>query len=124
LLNEIEHEYDWPKSRRNQSYAALRAVLHALRDRLPVDESVQFAAQLPMLVRGVYYDGWDPSRVPIKMSLGEFEARVRREFPFHIPGDIDSLIAVVLHALHRYGSAGEWADIRAHMPKDYAAVLP
>ena len=34
VLNEIDEAYGWPKTRRNQSYAALRAVLHALRDRL------------------------------------------------------------------------------------------
>jgi uncharacterized protein (DUF2267 family) len=34
LLREIDEAYGWPKERRNQSYATLRAVLHALRDRL------------------------------------------------------------------------------------------
>ena len=62
VLKEIERAYGWPQDRRNQSYTALRAVLHALRDRLTVEESAQFAAQLPMLIRGLYYGGWDPSR--------------------------------------------------------------
>ena len=58
ILKDIENAYGWPKERRNQSYAALRTVLHLLRDRLPVDESVEFAQQLPVLVRGIYFDGW------------------------------------------------------------------
>ena len=124
VLNEIEHAYAWPKSRRNQSYAALRAVLHALRDRLPVEESAQLAAQLPMLVRGVYYDGWNPSRVPVKMGRDEFEERVRVEFPFDIEGGVEPLIATVLRALKQYGTEGEWADVRATMPKELAAVIP
>ena len=45
ILKEIESAYGWPKERRNQSYAALRTVLHLLRDRLPVRESVEFAQQ-------------------------------------------------------------------------------
>ena len=77
VLREIEEAYGWPKERRNQSYAALRAVLHALRDRLPVDEASQLGAQLPMLVRGIYYSGWDPSKVPVKMSRDEFMQRIR-----------------------------------------------
>lgn len=64
LLKEIETAFSWPENRRNQSYAALRAVLHALRDRLPVEETVQLGTQLPMLIRGMYYEGWDPSKVP------------------------------------------------------------
>lgn len=49
VLSEIEQAYGWPKERRGQSYAALRSVLHALRDCLTVDESAHLAAQLPTL---------------------------------------------------------------------------
>jgi uncharacterized protein (DUF2267 family) len=124
LLSEIEHEYGWPKERRNQSYAALRGVLHALRDRLSVEESAQLAAQLPMLVRGLYYEGWNPSRVPVKMSRDEFLDRVRQEFPYEVKGGIQPLVSAVFHALKRYGTEGEWADVKASMPKELAAVLP
>ncbi len=124
LLHDIEREFGWPKTRRNRSYAALRAVLHALRDRLPVDESAQLAAQLPMLVRGIYYDGWDPSRVPVKMHRAEFEARVRQECPFEVEGGTERLITVVLDALKRFGTAAEWADVKANMPKQLAAAMP
>jgi len=53
-------------------------VLHAPRDRLPVQETADLAAQLPVLIRGIYYEGWDPARVPMKMSRDGFTARVRR----------------------------------------------
>jgi uncharacterized protein (DUF2267 family) len=64
VLHDIEQVYGWPKERRTQSYAALRAIMHALRDRLTVNEAVQLGAQLPILLRGVYYDGWAPSKAP------------------------------------------------------------
>src|SRR5207302_9274621 len=62
---------------KRDAYKSLRAVLQTLRDRLPVDLAVHFGAQLPMLIRGLYYEGWEPSKVPIKMSLEEFLAAVQ-----------------------------------------------
>jgi uncharacterized protein (DUF2267 family) len=124
LLKMIEEEYGWPKERRNQSYAALRGVLHAVRDRLTVDESAHLAAQLPMLVRGLYYDGWDPSPVPVKMNRDQFLRRVRREFPFEVEGGIEPLVSTVLRALKVHGTEGEWADVKSSMPKDLATIVP
>jgi uncharacterized protein (DUF2267 family) len=124
LLRMVEEEYGWPKERRNQSYAAVRAVLHALRDRLTVEESAQFAAQLPMLVRGLYYGEWDPSRVPVKMDRGEFLDRVRRDFPYEVKGGIEALVSTVLRALKRFGSEGEWEDVRASLPTDLRGLVP
>jgi uncharacterized protein (DUF2267 family) len=124
LLKDIEEAYEWPKERRNQSYAALRAVLHSLRDRLSVDEAAQFAAQLPTLVRGVYYDGWKPSETPLKMDREEFLGRVRRDCPYAIEGGTEQLVSTVLQVLKNHVSEGEWEDVRASVPRSLAVVLP
>jgi uncharacterized protein (DUF2267 family) len=124
LLREIEEAYGWPKERRNQSYAALRAVLHAVRDRLPVEETAQLGAQLPMLVRGIFYAEWDPSKVPMKQNREDFMQRIREQFPYQIEGSIEQLERTVLQALRRYITDGEWDDIKSAMPKDLAAALP
>jgi uncharacterized protein (DUF2267 family) len=123
ILKDIEKAYEWPKDRRNQSYAALRAVLHSLRDRLTVDESAQLAAQLPLLVRGVYFDGWDPSIVPMKMNKEQFLERVRHEFRYEVDGGVEPLVHTVLQAVRRHVTDGEWDDIMSGMPRDLAAVL-
>jgi len=124
LLHEIEESFGWPKDRRNQSYAALRGLLHALRDRLTVEEAAQLGAQLPMLVRGIYYEGWDPSKVPVKMDRDEFLQRVRREFPYSIDSDIEAVVRAVLLALRHHVTEGEWDDIRASLPKNLAVATP
>jgi uncharacterized protein (DUF2267 family) len=124
ILNEIEEAYGWPRERRQQSYHALKAVLHALRDRLTVEEASDLAAQLPTLVRGLYYEGWKPAKVPVKMHGEEFLGRVRRDFPYDLEGDVELLVRRTLGALRHYVTVGEWDDIRSGLPKDMAEILP
>ncbi|MCG5437303.1 DUF2267 domain-containing protein [Micromonospora foliorum] len=124
ILKDIENAYGWPKDRRNQSYAALRTVLHLLRDRLPVNESVEFAQQLPVLVRGIYFDGWVPSDVPIKLNRDDFLYEVRQGFPYDAEGGAERVTQVVLDTLRRHVTQGEWQDVKDTMPKDLAMMMP
>lgn len=124
VLKDIEAAYGWPKERRNQSYAALRAVLHALRDRLTVQEASDLASQLPILISGLFFQNWNPSKVPMKMRREEFLERVRHDFTFELEGGTEALVKTVFTALSRYVSEGEFEDIRAIVPKDMVDLLP
>lgn len=75
-----------------QAYAALRAVLHAIRDRLSLTDTARFAAQLPTLLRGLYFDGWHPDADPGRGSLAD---RVRE----HLHGQPDVPCDQALHAV-------------------------
>ncbi|MBY8874632.1 DUF2267 domain-containing protein [Micromonospora sp. PLK6-60] len=118
ILKDIEGAYGWPKEQRNQSYAALRTVLHLLRDRMPVGESVEFAQQLPVLVRGIYFDGWQPDDVPIKLNRDDFLYEVRQGFPYDVEGGPQRVVQVVLDTLRRHVTQGEWDDVTDNMPAD------
>ncbi len=122
LLAAIEDELDW-RGRRHQSYQALRAILHAIRDRLPIHESVNFAAQLPMLIKGIYYDGWSSEGVPVKLSREEFINRIRRDFIFDTDIGIEELISLV--AGHVFGiiDPGEVQKLLNSLPEDIANLL-
>ncbi|MGC5028594.1 DUF2267 domain-containing protein [Micromonospora sp. DT229] len=124
ILKDIERAYGWPKAQRNQSYAALRTVLHLLRDRMPVQECAQFSAQLPMLVRGLYFEGWQPEKVPIKLSRDDFLQAVRQGFPYDAQGGPQRVVQVVLDTLRRHLSPGEWEDVRSTMPDDLVPLMP
>ncbi len=124
ILKDIEQAYGWPKAQRNQSYAALRTVLHLLRDRMPVQESVEFSAQLPLLVRGIYFDGWQPQNVPIKLNRDDFLYEVRQGFPYDVDGGPERVVQVVLDTLRRHITQGEWDDVKDNMPADLARVMP
>lgn len=124
VLREIEEAHGWSAEHRNRSYAALRAVLHALRDRLSVEESAHLAAQLPLLIRGLYYDGWRPGAVPVKLNREKFLDRVSSGVDFEVQESTEDLVKTVLQALRRHISDGEWEDVKSSMPKDLASVLP
>jgi uncharacterized protein (DUF2267 family) len=124
ILKDIEQAYGWPKEQRNQSYAALRTVLHLLRDRMPVQESVEFSAQLPIVVRGVYFDGWQPQNVPIKLNREDFLYEVRQGFPYDVEGGPERVVRVVLDTLRLHITQGEWDDVKDTMPADLAQIMP
>ncbi|MET7751567.1 DUF2267 domain-containing protein [Micromonospora sp. NPDC005367] len=124
ILKDIENAYGWPKEQRNQSYAALRTVLHLLRDRMPVQESVEFAQQLPVVVRGIYFDGWKPSDVPVKLNREDFLYEVRQGFPYDVEGGTERVVRVVLDTLRRHVTQGEWEDVKDTMPRDLARMMP
>src|SRR5690606_30087969 len=73
-LHEISREMNHPSLK--VAYHALRGVLGALRDRLPIEEVHHLAAQLPVLVRGLYFEGYDPTGKPEKLDREAFLARV------------------------------------------------
>lgn len=62
---------------RFQAYAALRSVLHALRDCAPAAEAVKLSAQMPLMIKGVFFDGWKLSPKPLRLSRKEFEDVLR-----------------------------------------------
>ena len=78
-LNELMRAVDWDDKYR--AYRLLRATLHALRDRLTAHEAVQFGAQLPMLIRGLYYDGWRMRDMPPpERTKGAFLGHIEAAF--------------------------------------------
>ena len=51
---------------KHRSYRLLRTVLQTMRDWLMVNEAAGLGAQLPELLRGVYYEHWRPATTPVK----------------------------------------------------------
>ncbi len=105
-----------------QGLRALRSGLHAIRDRLPAAEVVDLAAQLPLLIRGIYYDGWkltnDPGRIRNRAELIE---SVERELADKRLSPANVLSAVI-ELLTRHVSPGEIDDVVSTLPRSIAAL--
>lgn len=103
------------------AYRALRAVLHALRDRLTVEDAAAFGAQLPLLVRGIYYEGWHPRGKPLKIRhADEFLARVRGELTENLHPDI--AVRAVFEELDKHVDPGEMDKLLRLLPRELAAL--
>jgi uncharacterized protein (DUF2267 family) len=110
---------------RHRACKALRAVLHALRDRLPVEEAVDLGAQLPMLIRGLYYEGWKPSACPRRVHTKEdFLAPIQEAFRDE-PGIFAEAVAWgVFRLLERHVSRGEIGDVQHVLPESIRSLWP
>lgn len=121
-LNELAEELG--SEDRQAAYRVLRAFLHAVRDRLTVEEAAQLAAQLPDLIRGIYYEGWVPARTPVKYrDVDEFLQRIAGEAL--LPGATEASYACTAAArvLHRHVSEGELKDVLALLPEELRVLV-
>ncbi len=110
---------------RHNAYLALRAVLHALRDRLPPEVAVHLGAQLPMLIRGFYYEGWHMAGKPTKdRHVEEFAEHVLKELPPQFPLDALSVSRGVFEALWEKLDPGEFAKLMDHLPVSLRTLGP
>jgi uncharacterized protein (DUF2267 family) len=97
----------------------LRGVLQALRDWLPINEAADFAAQLPGLLRGVYYEQWRPATTPVKhRSRADFVARIDHAFVDDPITDTAEAVSTAFQFLSTKIGAGEIADVRHALPAD------
>jgi uncharacterized protein (DUF2267 family) len=104
---------------KRKAYMGLRSVLHALRDRLTVDEAVDLGAQLPLLIRGVYYDEWDPSKTPVKdRHRDEFLAHIQSHFTSDSLQEVEQITKGIFRVIRSKVTEGEIKDVRGMMPHD------
>jgi uncharacterized protein (DUF2267 family) len=103
---------------RKVAWKVLSTVLHKLRDRLPVELSAHLGAQLPLIVRGAYYDHYEPGRQPSGCDTPEaFAAEVAEWLGDIRPVDPDEAIRAVFGVLSRHVSEGQIDKVRGALPK-------
>ena len=103
---------------RQVAWKVLSVVLHKLRDRLPIGLAAHLGAQLPLLVRGVYYDQFEPSKLPTECnSMEEFVGEVAEWLADTRPVDPDQAVRSVFGVLSRHISEGQANKVREALPR-------
>lgn len=98
-----------------EAFVVLRAVLHSLRDRLTVAETAHLAAELPMLIQGVYYHEWTPKDKPEKIrSRNEFLEKVDEKLMGQY--DAEESLRAVFALLEQKMPSGELDDVKGILP--------
>jgi len=121
-VNEIAEELGWPERR---AYRLLRSVLHALRDWLTPEEMADLSAQLPVLIRGIYFEGWKGlDHAAEKRTKEDFVRRIEADFAADRVNDSDAAITAVFSLLDRHISEGEIAQVRHSMKKALRRLWP
>lgn len=122
-INELDARLGWADKHR--SYRLLRTVLQAVRDWLSVNEAAGLGAQLPELLRGVYYEHWRPATTPVKnRHKADFIARIDSVFrtdPIMFTSDA---VTAVFELLSAKIAAGEIDNVRHELPADLRALWP
>ncbi|HKZ73666.1 MAG TPA: DUF2267 domain-containing protein [Steroidobacteraceae bacterium] len=107
----------------HRAYSVLRAVLHVLRDRLTVDEAVNLGAQLPMLVRGFYYEGWRPAGRPARhRHKAEFLQLVADSYQGLAEAEREPAVRAVFRILSRHITAGEVQHVKNQLPAEVRSL--
>jgi uncharacterized protein (DUF2267 family) len=124
-LKDLMQELNW--NDRRKTYVVFRCVLHALRDHLSVADAVHVGEQLPMLIRGVYFEHWDPSGKPLLL-------RSRDEFFSGLAGALaregenaesaEMVTRAVFRLLDRKATDGEMDDLQAILPSAVTDLWP
>jgi uncharacterized protein (DUF2267 family) len=121
-LEQLMNILELQPGKEGRALHALRAGLHAIRDRLPASEVLDLGAQMPMIIRGIYFEGWtltnDPTRIRDRAAMIE---RVRRELR---PDQLDAVdvLSAVIALLVEHVSKGELEDVVATLPRPIASL--
>lgn len=107
----------------------LSSILHAFRDVISIEESLQLISQFPMFLKAVYVNGWTKHKVKKIKTMTDFIDLVRKyngTTSIHDFGSdemAENYINTTFIVLRRYISLGEMEDLRAELPKELKSIV-
>jgi uncharacterized protein (DUF2267 family) len=107
---------------RRVAHRVLRGWLHALRDRLTVEAAVKFGQQLPEILRGEYYDGWEPNKAPMKYDAAGYVRRFAAE-ALVAPQEVPAIAASITEVITEHMSPCQVDTALAELPAELRATV-
>jgi uncharacterized protein (DUF2267 family) len=115
-VNELGEDLNWSDARR--AYHLMKLVLHAARDWVSAKAVADLSSQLHLVMRGMFFEGWDPQRVSLAYRKRlDFIVRSEADFedsPLVMPA---KAVGKVFALLERKLPGGELSQVRDSMPK-------
>lgn len=122
-VNDLAGRSGWTNER--EVLHLLRTVLAKIRDHLPINEMAQFSAQLPIILRGMFYEGWQPKKTPVhKRSAADFMAEIEEKIGEVLDYRGEADITAVFKTINAHISRGEVEDVRACLPQELRELWP
>ena len=127
MINKLADDLDIS---RDKAARILRATLHALRNRISTDESFHILSQLPMALKALYVDGWNPNKSFVRIKhLKDFIAEIKNEdgitslYDYENYESSKNSLQAVFRTLNYYISQGEMGDIINSLPLEIRVFL-
>jgi uncharacterized protein (DUF2267 family) len=122
-LKSINEELGWGD--RHLAYHALRSTLQTLRDRVPPDVAAKLSGHLPLLVRGIYYEGYTPSSTPVRLrTQEEFLEAVHERYGHREPIAVDEMVTAVFRTLNAHVTPELLVKVRQALGEDLTELWP
>jgi uncharacterized protein (DUF2267 family) len=127
FLREVAIELGTPDDT-DHAYRVMTSVFHTIRETLSTEESLHLISQLPMILKGVYVNGWHIRPKKRIRSLPEFFDTLRKENPRTAAEDFGDDVKAklktqaVLHVVKNHVAAGEIQDIIDQLPFELAQL--
>lgn len=115
---------------REQVARILRAAMHSIRDSIDLHENLHVIAQLPMALKALYVDRWEPMEKPHRpRTIEDFKELVKAyqrkygEQNFNWHEGTDQIFQTVMKCLRTYISTGEAIHIMDQLPKEVKELI-
>lgn len=124
MVNNLDEKLQW--NNRENTFKALRIILHVLRDRVPPEEAIELGAQLPMMLSGFYYENYRLADVPTKeRTKADFLGKVQSEFErVNLDADPECVVKAVFQTLVDHITPGEASDLAHNFPQALKDLWP
>jgi uncharacterized protein (DUF2267 family) len=129
FINNLATDLGYPEEKGRAAFV-LRSVLHTLRDRITISESLNLLAQFPFFMKAIYVDGWKYRDKPERIkSLDEFIEKVNENNQLKFDDDYlsyvidEEMVRITLASLRPYVSEGESEDILSQLPEEIRSLF-